>query len=866
MKVITLLLSVFLFITFSNAQKKPEEVQKSKRIEKVINSRWTFNYFPSETADKGYELPGFNDSKWPSISLPHTWNSYETTGVLQPFTRSPAETGDAYWWIGWGWYRKHFLISRDYSEYKVFVEFEGVQKYCKVWLNGKYLGDHKGGYGSFDFDITGYLKPGEDNVLAVAVNNLQKDEFKIHPVTSGSFNVSCGIYRNVTLVLKNKLFIPMQGSANHEGGTFISTPKVSEKEGIVKVQTWVKNDNTQSKSIILQTSIADQSNQIVQVIKSEAEINPGEINKFDQTSKPIINPHLWSNEDPYLYSVRTEVIDRKDVTDAYTSYFGFRWFRFDEKEACLLVNDKKIVIRGGNSHQQYPWLGDAIPKWITEMDYSDISQNMRYNFMHTANYPGDKLVYDLADKYGIIADEDFSAIADHGFSVEEEKQQLKEMIRRDRNHPGIMFWSVGDETRNADNIKFAISEDSTRRIKAIHLSADSALTYIEYGIIKSNAVAPSVAAGEPAKIILSGSHNKIGADKGSIVIIVADIIDSKGNHIPGASNSIKWKVSGPASLVGPPDYGSVIDRNSETDGVWYKGMPVTNLIRSTGKPGRVKVSVFSSGLASGSFEVDAEEIKTDNSVIAEPLPEEAGRKPVMRVTLSPERLNEIPKEIKMTSDEFKLGSSDKKESTRIMKDYILKNNSSIDTLSNEFRTLNDLFSSQLLNNDGRLSAEDYNFNVDHYNNCRLISGYITKTKLPPLFKESLKKYYADLLIRKGSEKNAGEEMNWLNWIPSGGVVVFVQNEKTNTSQKGAVFTKHTGLTEIIKVVYPQFAKFSEEAKERALIFISKMNPHISVTSVSEKSKTGDIELLTTVSYTAEKGGTILIPEYKFISE
>ena len=160
MKVITLILSLLFCVNVSKAQTETTAIRKSKRIEKIINSQWTFNYFPSETADKGYESSGFNDSKWPVISLPHTWNSYETTGELHPFTRSPAETSDPYWWIGWGWYRKHFSIGSDYSEFKVFVEFEGVQKYCKVWLNGKYLGDHKGGYGSFDFDITGYLKPG----------------------------------------------------------------------------------------------------------------------------------------------------------------------------------------------------------------------------------------------------------------------------------------------------------------------------------------------------------------------------------------------------------------------------------------------------------------------------------------------------------------------------------------------------------------------------------------------------------------------------------------------------------------------------------------------------------------------------------
>ena len=163
--------------------------------------------------------------------------------VTHPFIRSAAEKDNPYWWIGWGWYRKHFSVNNDYSGKKVFIEFEGVQKYCKVWINGKYLGDHKGGYGSFDFDLTQYIKKGGDNVIAVAVNNRQKDQFKIPPMAAGNFDVYGGIYRDVTLVLKNSLYIPMQGSAAHEGGTFITTPVVNENEGIVNIQTWVKNDS-----------------------------------------------------------------------------------------------------------------------------------------------------------------------------------------------------------------------------------------------------------------------------------------------------------------------------------------------------------------------------------------------------------------------------------------------------------------------------------------------------------------------------------------------------------------------------------------------------------------------------------------------
>jgi|WetSurMetagenome_2_1015567.scaffolds.fasta_scaffold25973_1 beta-galactosidase len=1033
MKVITFMSLTLFSFSVLFAQKKPVESQKSYRIAKIINTQWTFNYFPAATANKGYEAPGFNDSKWPAVSLPHTWSTYETTGELHPFIRNASETDNSYWWFGWGWYRKHFSINNDYSGRKVFIEFEGVQKYCKVWLNGNYLGDHKGGYGSFDFDITEVVKPGEDNVLAVAVNNRQNDEFKIPPMAARNFNVYGGIYRDVTIVLKDKLFIPMQGSASHEGGTFVTTPLVSEKEGIVRVQTWVKNDNPQKKSCDLQTSIIDASGKVVQVLKSEAIINPGQLYKFDQTSKSVKNPHLWSSEDPYIYNVLSQVSDGKTVTDIYSSPLGFRQIRWDYKENFLYVNGNKMVIHGGNRHQEYPWLGDAIPKWITAVDFKDMAENLNYNFMRTAHYPNDRYVYDLTDKLGIVVDEESPSTKNQEFSVEIQEQQMKEMIRRDRNHPSIMLWSMGNETNHAVDSKFAVAEDTTRILTARKATDGSAGAFVkhtdenlaienlmrctirgwynkdiknlepadcqqsgteehqqnmlkasgkfgtgnlctwlyeDYGnsleylnspllhvnpqgyvdiyripkyayyfwqatydkkpmvfiqphhwrsiyidqlkdiVVNSNcdkvelfvngsskgyklldqtnfhsvtfnnihveagtitAVATKdgksvkteiVMAERPAKIVLTGSHNKIWADRGSVVIITADIKDSHGNHVYGANNTLKWTLTGPATLVGPSIYETDINRRQMQDGVWYMDMPVSNVIRSTGKPGKIHISVSASGLSSGSFEIDAQDSVADNSVVSETVLQNEGRIGIAKILLVPNRLDDTPHEIIESTDEINLGNSDKTGYARLIRDFIKKNNQALDTTTIEFRTLSELFAGQLLNSGGKLNANDYNFSINHFNNCRLISGYVNSTKLPPLFKDALKNYYSDAIIRRGSEKNAGDEMNWLNWIPSGGTVVFVQNENSETSVKGAVVTKSTGLAEIITVVYPQFAKFSAEAKERALIFISKANPYVHVSSSSGQSGEGDKDL----QYTAEKGKLILIPLLKFLSE
>jgi len=865
MRIITLVVSVFICISVSNAQVKPAVTQKNLRIEKIINSQWTFNYFPSESADKGYESNGFDDSKWPAISLPHTWNTYETTGELHPFIRNVAENDNIYWWIGWGWYRKHFSISKDYAGKEIFIEFEGVQKYCKVWLNGKYLGDHKGGYGSFDFDITGSLKPGEDNVLAVAVNNQQNDQFKIPPMATGNINVYGGIYRNVTLVLKNKLYIPMQGSASHEGGTFVTTPQVSEKEGVVRMQSWVKNDNVQKKTCTLQTSILDAANKIIQVIKSDAVINPGQLYKFDQLFKPVKNPHLWSNTDSYLYKVYSEVLDGKEIADNYNTPLGFRWFRWDPRENILYLNGKKLVFQGGSRHQEYPWLGGAIPEWLTIMDYLNMSGVLKYNFMRTAHYPNSKLVYELADKYGIIIAEEPPVINTPDYSVEVHEQQIKEMIRRDRNHPAIMLW-IGDSFSNNSDSKFVTAEDTTRVIIANSIPVDTVITY--FGSVKKTSIVntQAVRSGEPSRIVLSGSQKKFGADRGSVAIVTADIVDSQGIHVSGAANTVSWNITGPATLAGPSNFLSDINKHDKSEGVWYIEMPVSNVLRSTGKPGKIHVSAFASGIASGSFDIEAEEIKPDNSVISEPILIDERREPVERIELNVKRLDDVPLEMKFTNEVFNPGLSAKPLLTTAIRTFILKNNPAIDTATIEFKTLVDLLSYQLLNNSGRIIADDYNYNADHYNNCRLISGYVNSTKLPPLFKECLKKYYAISIIQLGNEKNAGEEMNWLNWMPSGGIVVISSNKSVVGYPKGTIATTKTELRDIIALVYPVFPSFSAEAKERALTFISKMNPYIHVSAISGNRDDTNNGVLANISYTAEQGQPILIPLLKFISE
>jgi hypothetical protein len=734
MKIICILISFAICINISTAQKRTAENQKSISIEKVINSQWTFNYFPSANAGKGYESAGFDDSKWPAISIPHTWNSFETTGKLQPEISDGDDYDNTYWWSGWGWYRKHFSIFREYSDRKVLIEFGGVREYCKVWLNGKYLGDHKGDSGSFVFEITGYLKPGEDNLLAVAVNNNQKGLISMHAGKSGRINLYSGICHDVTLILKNKLNIVKQESAGKEYSSVVSKSQVADKEGAVRIQTLVKNDFLQKKNCVLQTSISDYSGKVLQVIKTEASINPGELYKFDQLSKSQRNPKLWSMDGSFTGRVFTEVIEGKVVID----------------NAAL--NSELIT--------------------ASVSDSSDI-------------FIIDRILEGLTGNLG-------------GQTFEK-------------------------------NISF---------------------------VLPVNLV-------EPVSIRVTCSEKKIISDRGSEAIVTAGLIDSKGNLIESPTKTINWQVTGPAKLAGPSVYESEINRHHQTEGFYYRKMPVSNIIRSTGRAGKIQVVVSVSGLASGVVDIESEPVKYDKSVITEPTLEDQGRTSVVRNILKSNRIEDIPREIRFTSEEFRINPLDKAGFKRQIRDYIMKNNSVSDSSSVEFRTLTDLLAIHLQNNNGQLSSYDYNLNIDHYNNCRLIAGYIGSTKLPQPFKEGLRQYYAYSVITNGSQKDAGEEMNWLNWIPSGGTVVIYREGGTGPVIKGVMITPKNDLAGMIELVYPVFSNFSVEAKDRALIFISKMNPYIRIVRNNQEDKNVVNEKK---MYIADKDQFILIPLLKFISE
>ena len=443
---------------------------------------WTFQYFPDSLLDEHPAQPVYDDVTWPAISLPHSWQSYETTRQLHPFILNASETGkgyfggtlgtgnNAYWWEGWGWYRKKFELIQPPSGRRLFLEFDGVMKHCRVYLNGQYLGDHKGGFNAFCFDITDILRPEGTNTLAVAVRNKQNDPFRIPPMHSGNQNHSGGIYRKVRLVMKNPVHIPFQGSAAHEGGTFVTTPVARPDSAVIRVRTWVKNHTFSAKEVHLKTILQDAGGREMGSISSILTTPPGRIVSLDQVLPALKDPALWSPSSPNLYKVVSLVLTDDTLSDRYESPLGIRTFEWDYRTNTGILNGKHIHIHGTNRTQAYPWLNNAIPEWIDVMDVRDIRFGLGHNFIRPNIHPNNPLMHDLFDQWGMLVNLGAPMIKDIDFSEEVQQQMMVEAVRRHRNRPGIVFYSVGNETTDGADSRWIYREDSTRIIHARYVT------------------------------------------------------------------------------------------------------------------------------------------------------------------------------------------------------------------------------------------------------------------------------------------------------------------------------------------------------------------------------------------------------------
>jgi hypothetical protein len=380
----------------------------------------------------------FDDAAWEDIGLPHSFS--------QPYFASSR------FYTGYGWYRKHFAVPENWSGKKLFLEFDGAFQDAEIFVNGRRIAEHKGGYTGFSFDITDAVKTG-DNVVAVRLNNLWNAQLAPR---AGEHVFSGGIYRDVRLVVTAPLHVTWYG-------TFVTTPQVSAESGTVNVKTEIRNDGATGKNCVLQTDIFNPNGNLVASISSTQSVAAGTTVIFDQTSAPITKPKLWQPDHPFLYTAVSKIFDGENLADKFSTPFGFRWFKWTPDEGFFL-NGKHLYFKGADVHQDHAGWGDAVADSGFFRDVNLVKE-AGFDFIRGSHYPHAPAFADACDQLGVLfwsencfwgmggrsPDGFWNASAyptnsaDDAAFEESVKDSLRDMIRINRNHPSIVAWSMCNE-------------------------------------------------------------------------------------------------------------------------------------------------------------------------------------------------------------------------------------------------------------------------------------------------------------------------------------------------------------------------------------------------------------------------------------
>ncbi len=438
-----------------------------------LDANWRFFLGEAE----GAYATGFADKGWRTLDVPHDW-SIELTVNQQ----EPAGGGGGYFPTGIGWYRKAFTMPAVATNQQVRVEFDGIHMRSEVWLNGQLLGKRPGGYVSFSYDVTPYLRKGK-NLLAVRVDNSQQPNSRWY---TGS-----GIYRHVRLVISNPLHIK-------QWGVYVTTPEVSPEQALLKVRTSVRNALTKGQKGAVVATLLDADGKEVARARSEFEVGSGSETEVSQEIR-VPKPNLWNLETPYLYTLKSVVFDEKGTqADDLATPMGIREIVYDVDKGFML-NGKQVKMHGVNLHQDAGPVGVAVPLGVWERRLQILKEG-GCNAIRTAHNPMAPEFYDLCDRMGFLVmneafDEWQKGKVRQGLSTffdEWYERDLIDFIHRDRNHPSVVMWSAGNEIgeQHVEGgykvleklVNIFHREDPTRPVTAgcDHIAADDGATTPEF--------------------------------------------------------------------------------------------------------------------------------------------------------------------------------------------------------------------------------------------------------------------------------------------------------------------------------------------------------------------------------------------------
>ena len=401
--------------------------QAQQRVVYTINDGWKFTKGSPFEA----QLTGCDDSSWETVNIPHTWNDKDADDETPGFYRGPV------------WYRKQLFIDKSQEGRQAVIYFEGANQEVRFYLNGQFVGEHKGGYTRFCFDITSHLRYGQENLFAIYVNNVYNPNI---PPLSADFTFFGGIYRDVYLQFMNPVHIATNDYAS--SGVYIRTPEVNNSAASVEITTLLTNDMPQATEIRVENIICDADGKEVKKTQAEVKLAAGET-KTDISKKiKIDSPRLWDIDDPYRYMVYTRILDKRKGTllDEVVNPLGLRWFKFDSEKGFFL-NGKGRKLIGTARHHDYFQKGNALRDELHVQDVL-LLKEMGGNYLRVSHYPQDPVIMEMCDKLGIVTSVEIpvvNAVTETEEFLHNSVEMAKEMVRQDFNRPSVMIWGYMNE-------------------------------------------------------------------------------------------------------------------------------------------------------------------------------------------------------------------------------------------------------------------------------------------------------------------------------------------------------------------------------------------------------------------------------------
>jgi beta-galactosidase len=426
---------LFLCFAFASAQKKINfdedwkfHFGNSSNPEKDFNYGNKLQFHKSNVFETTVVSPKFVDTTWSKINVPHDWV------VELPFvkflthemdTHGYKPVGGAFPETSIGWYRKHFSIDKKDEGKRFEIQFDGIYRNATIWFNGFYVGTNFSGYVGNSYDITDYMNFEGDNIMVIRVDATQAE---------GWFYEGAGIYRHVWLNIHNNLHIPNDGVFVHSS--------VKGKNATISIETEVENKNLNNTTATVYSYITDRNGK--QITKtSEQKVTLGVNGKTTIKQKlSLNNTILWSLENPYLYKVISVITQRNQIVDQKKMNFGVRTLLFDANNGFFL-NGKHLKIQGTNNHQDHAGIGSALPDYMQYYRIKLLKELGSNAYRASHNAPTPELL-DACDSLGMLVVDEQRLLN----SSPEYIDQFERVIRRDRNHPSVFLWSIGNEEQN----------------------------------------------------------------------------------------------------------------------------------------------------------------------------------------------------------------------------------------------------------------------------------------------------------------------------------------------------------------------------------------------------------------------------------